>query len=148
MKKALSYQQEVDMNRTKLYLSVYLPPTVVDQNNIPFSIPDEKIKFFLPITSTASILPSKAYRVEIEFLRRDSLASPIEIKLVPSISFIDIWELKEIKDENEGVFEHPIMGTLNLKNINKSFKVGDKVKIRQTRGHYFHTYFVQHKIVY
>ena len=148
MNKALSYQVDVDEERTKLYCKNN-SFEIVDENNELFSIPNEEnAKFVLKRLSSQSITPTKAIRVEIEFIKRDaSFDGPFEIHFAPSDSFTDTWVLKEITSENEGIFEHPIMGILTLKKIPKSLKIGNTVIIRQLTTHYYQALLAQYKIV-
>lgn len=146
--KALSFQIDVDEERSKLYCK-NISLDIVDENNSLFSFPNEEnAKFIVHGLVPGSILPTKAIRVEIDFIKRDtSLDGPFEIHFIPSESFVDIWTLKEITSEKQGIFEHPIMGEITIKKIPHTLKVGDQAKIIQSSTICNNIYLIQYKIV-
>lgn len=146
--KALSFQLDVSKEKIKLYCK-NISLDIVDENNSPFSFPNEEnAEFIVQGLAPGSILPTKAIRVEIDFIKRDtSLDGPFEIHFAPSDSFTDTWVLKEITSENEGIFEHPIMGEITIKKIPHTLKVGDQAKIIQSSTICNNIYLIQYKIV-
>lgn len=148
MNKALSFQIDVDEERSKLYCK-NISLDIVDENNSLFSFPNEEnAEFIVHGLAPESILPTKAIRVEIDFIKRDtSLDGPFEIHFIPSESFVDIWTLKEITSEKQGIFEHPIMGEITIKKIPNALNVGDKTKIMQSSTICNNIYLIQYKIV-
>ena len=146
--KALSFQLDVSKEKIKLYCK-NISLDIVDENNSPFSFPNEEnAEFIVHGLAPGSILPTKAIRVEIDFIKRDtSLDGPFEIHFIPSESFVDIWTLKEITSEKQGIFEHPIMGEITIKKIPHTLKVGDQAKIIQSSTICNNIYLIQYKIV-
>ena len=146
--KALLIQADVCKEKIKLYHKYSDTNEVVDEKYNLFALPEEENEshVFSSIFCKSN-MPSKAYRVEIDHIKRDvSLDGPFEVHFSPGDCLVESWKLKEITGK-EGIFEHPIMGVLKLKDFPQNLRIGDIVKIQQVANIHYGTVIVQYKVL-